>query len=130
MEELEAYRRRTNRPPKLPAEQATVQPLSETAKHHFRLERDFQTWIIGEATRTGWKHYHTRRSDKSPKGWPDLVLGHEQRNITLFRELKLDGKSPTSEQQWWLDMLQQSGHNAAVWRPADIAEIKRELRNT
>ena len=101
--------------------------ISHYMREVFRLEKDFQAWVLSIAYKWGWRHYHTRRSDKSPKGWPDLVLAHEEWNILLYRELKLDGKDPTEDQQWWLDMLINTGHDAGVWRPRDGQEIVHTL---
>ena len=67
---------------------------SEYWKEIFRLEKDFQAWVLAVARKWGWRHYHTHRSDKSPKGWPDLVLAHQEWGIVLFRELKLEGRRP------------------------------------
>ena len=106
-----------DRPVELPA------GTSIYAKEVFRLEKQFQAWILAVAHKWGWKHYHTHRSDKSPKGWPDLVLAHEEWGIVLFRELKLEGKYPTEEQQWWLDILSATGHDAKAWWPHDRIEI-------
>lgn len=97
--------------------------------------------IIGHPPRTkglaqqlGWLGYHTHRSDRSPAGFPDLVLVRGPRLI--FAELKRQARSakPTPAQEEWLDRLgvverAVADANATVasvevylWRPEDLLD--------
>jgi hypothetical protein len=71
--------------------------------------------------------YHTYRSTKSEKGFPDRV--YVGKYGVLFRELKTDIGVRSPEQIEWLDGLVAAGADAAVWRPADLfsGRIAREL---
>lgn len=62
--------------------------------------------------------YHTYRSDRSPKGFPDWV--YASINGHIFRELKKEHEKPTRKQQEWLMILQAGGADASVWRPSDL----------
>ena len=95
-------------------------------KEEFKLEKDFQAWIVAVADRHGWMHYHTHRSDRSEPGFPDLTLVHVQWDQFLMRELKVSARV-TSDQQDWIDGLSAVGVDAAVWRPADGREIVARL---
>lgn len=77
----------------------------------------------------GWRMHWTWRSDRSPAGWPDLVLAHPDRGVLLFRELKREHTGPTARQRDWLDALTACGQDAGVWRPTDLltGAITREL---
>lgn len=88
----------------------------------------------------GWKLYWTHRSDRSPAGFPDLVLAHEHGRLLLI-ELKRDryhGAKPTVAQLEWLQVLAAiAGHaptviTVGVWRPIDWLDgtIQAELRRT
>lgn len=82
-------------------------------------EKQLQDAIVGAAQRLNWLVYHTHDSRRSQPGFPDLVLVHPGRKVTLFRELKtMTGKVTTTQQQW-LDGLTTAGQDAAVWRPTD-----------
>jgi hypothetical protein len=72
--------------------------------------------------------YHTYRSDRSEKGFPDLVIVGV-RGI-LFRELKNEKDKPTIHQQQWIQALQTAGADAGLWRPSDLynGRITHELR--
>lgn len=95
-----------------------------------RLESEghFQSRLLDLAAFYGWTlGYHTHDSRRSPSGWPDLVLGHEQWRLTLFVELKTEDGKVSPAQQRWIDQLQRSGHFARVWRPSDWPEIEAVL---
>jgi hypothetical protein len=70
--------------------------------------------------------YHTFRSDKSEKGFPDWTIVGTR---TIFRELKRQSEDPTKAQRKWLEALAASGEDADVWRPSDLysGRIAREL---
>jgi hypothetical protein len=82
-------------------------------------EKQLQAAIVGAAQRLNWLVYHTHDSRRSQPGFPDLVLVHVTRKVTLFRELKTMRGKVTTEQQQWLDALTNAGQDAAVWRPND-----------
>jgi hypothetical protein len=70
--------------------------------------------------------YHTYRSDRSDKGFPDLViLGCK----ILYRELKTETGKLTPAQLDVINRLTTAGADADVWRPADLmtGRIDREL---
>ena len=99
----------------------------------------------GLADGSGWRGYHTHRSDRSPAGFPDLVLVKGYRLI--FAELKRQkgGKTSTAQLEWLEDLerltrLPQVHHGDCpevpspvevyLWRPLDLLDgtIERILR--
>lgn len=82
-------------------------------------EQQLQELILAAAARYGWLGYHTHDSRRSQAGFPDLVLVHEGRRLTLFRELKKQNGRATPEQKEWLAALTAAGQDAAIWRPLD-----------
>ena len=95
-------------------------------------ERQFQQAVVSLARVTGWKQYHTFRSDHSPAGFLDLVLVKDGRII--FAELKRQGGKVTPEQMAWLDELRKvelAATGCAVlvylWRPSDWGQIEAVL---
>lgn len=70
--------------------------------------------------------YHTHNSQRSDKGWPDLVIAGSG---FLFRELKTEIGKVEPEQATWIEGLNAAGGNARVWRPTDLlsGRIEREL---
>lgn len=98
----------------------------------------------GLAGTLGWLGYHTHRSDRSPAGFPDLVL--VRRGRLIFAELKRQDRKakPTPAQDAWLDELElvtrHVEHDAAwsevawpdgdngpavgvyLWRPEDLLD--------
>lgn len=101
-------------------------------------ERDFQKQVIDLARTCGFKvwHFHDSRrqirpgkfvGDQDAKGWPDLVLVHPGRGITIFAELKVPPNKPTDAQYEALNVLRSAGHNAVVWTPGDWPNISDTL---
>ncbi len=92
-------------------------------------EKELDTKI--EEIRVGYRiklSYHTHRSDRSEKGFPDrFYLG---RYGLLIRELKTDTGIVTPEQLEWIAEFKRLGLDADVWRTADLfsGRIDRELR--
>lgn len=104
-------------------------------------EAAFQQALTNMATAFGWRWYHTHRSDRSPPGFPDLVLVRGPRLI--FAELKAEKGVVSGAQQEWLDALAmvaaeiacaidqpglKVGLEVHVWRPDDWAELEAALR--
>ena len=69
------------------------------------LEQEFQQTVIEAAEVHGWLYYHTHRSDRSPAGFPDLILVRGAVMICL--ELKSDSKSAkeSDAQKEWIRRL-------------------------
>lgn len=94
-------------------------------------EKQFQEQVIILARFLGWELiYHTHRSDRSPAGFPDLVLVHPGQRRVIWRELKATKGRLSPAQRIWLDGLGIAGQDAAVWRPTDFLSglIEKELR--
>ena len=94
-------------------------------------EEKFQADIKKWAEANGWLYYHTHRSDRSPKGFPDVVMVRGGRII--FAELKAGKNKATTEQLKWLDELGKAevlGSNVSVylWYPFDWPYIENLLR--
>ena len=68
-------------------------------------EKEFQSSILKEAKRFGWKAYHTYDSRRSHKGFPDLVLVRGV--VCLFLELKAEDGVESDEQKEWIRALKQ-----------------------
>ena len=97
-------------------------------------ERVLLAEICRIAKQYSWTFYHTHRSDRSPKGFPDLVLvrpGPEGASgRLLFVEAKTATGKLTPEQVTWLSLLRHSvpGVETFVWRPRHLAEIHEILK--
>ena len=89
------------------------------------LEKHFQSLVVYEAKRQGWKVYHTYDSRRSEPGFPDLVL---VRDKVLFRELKTEKGRLTVAQEAWGEILTAAGADYEVWRPGMIKDIYQQLR--
>lgn len=94
-------------------------------------EAQFQQQVIDLAQIYGYDlTYHPFDSRCSRAGWPDLVLANSARSRVLIRELKTAVGKVSTDQLEWLQVLQLSGINAGVWRPADLTNghIIKDLR--
>ena len=98
-------------------------------------EHDFQEAVIDMARKDyAWTHvYHTYRSDRSERGFPDLVLFKER---TIWAELKVyydNGRANTLSgvQERFHDMLRDAGQEVYVWMDDEEGwiEIIRVLSN-
>ncbi len=70
----------------------------------------------------GGMYYHPRRSDRSVKGWPDLVIWVPIRpRVLVLAELKATAGRWEPEQLDWRGILEQIGGNVEyrAWRPID-----------
>lgn len=90
-------------------------------------ERAFQAAVIALAEVLGYRWYHTNRSDRSPAGFPDLVLvrpaSKGRRGRVIFAELKAHKEMATPAQAAWLRALLDAGAEAHLWRPDDFDRI-------
>jgi hypothetical protein len=93
-------------------------PVDEDAS-----EKQFQAEVVKLAKKNGWRVYHTHDSRKSAAGFPDLTMVRRCRLI--FAELKVGKKTPTADQQNWLDDLRRVPGQVGVflWRPSDWPQI-------
>lgn len=91
-------------------------------------ERQFQAQVRELAALLGWDAYCSWTSIHSPGGWPDLVLVHPGKGRVIFAELKSDKGRVSVRQQYCLDSLELCGQEIYVWRPGDLEEIARVLR--
>lgn len=94
----------------------------------FESEAEFEA-VIKELA--GWKqylYYHTHRSQFSPAGFPDCVMGRiEPTPRLIFAELKSETGELTVEQYAWLYLLQKLGHEVYLWKPSEWDEIVKIL---
>ncbi len=111
--------------------------MSRGAAQPRQPEREFQVQVITLARLCGWLAYHARPG-RTINGWrtpvqgdpgfPDCIFVHARRRLVLYRELKSDRGRLNAEQIVWLAALAAAGQDAAVWRPAQWAEIERVLK--
>lgn len=80
-------------------------------------------------------YYHTHRSQFSPAGFPDCVIGRTEPPMRLIvAELKVGKNQPTPEQYFWIMFFQMLGElteglvDGFLWYPEDIEEIAQILR--
>lgn len=93
-------------------------------------EKQFQDAVITTAKSMGYTLiYHTYDSRRSEPGFPDLILIHPGKGITLWRELKSAKGRLSPAQKKWIEGARAAGNDIDVWRPADLASerIIREL---
>ncbi len=84
-------------------------------------EKEFQKHVLALAEEYGWTYrYHSYFSDRSERGFPDVMLLRPDRGEMIFAELKtMNGRLGTVQQEW-LDALHAcAGDNVRVyvWRP-------------
>lgn len=93
-------------------------------------EDDFQAAVLDLAEACGWTlRYHTRISDQSPAGYPDLTLCRPRDGRLLIAELKTDVGPVSPAQKAWLAGLDTVRHfDVRLWRPRDLDEIAKLLR--
>lgn len=80
-------------------------------------EATLQARLEAFAIKHGWLYYHPFDSRRSRKGWPDVVLVHVERRLTIFAELKSATGKVSTEQKKWLRALGEVGHCVYVWYP-------------
>jgi hypothetical protein len=100
-------------------------------------EREFQSSVIDFARACGWRVFHVHDSrrqvapgrfvgDRDAAGFPDLVLVREGR--LLFAELKSPEGRLSQSQRQWLQALDMTGAEVAIWRPDEWPAIETTLR--
>lgn len=90
-------------------------------------EKQFATAFEKLLRFNGWHWYHTYRSDRSPKGFPDYVCARFDPPGFFFAELKTATGKLTPEQVTWVALLEATGQEVHVFRPADLEEIAARL---
>jgi hypothetical protein len=96
-------------------------------------EKEFQNAVVELAKWTGWMVYHPLPAQNSRGHWrtptlgdvgfPDLVLAHSTKGV-IFAELKSRIGKVSDAQMNWITTIRAAGHEAYVWRPADLPYIK------
>lgn len=81
-------------------------------------ETELQNAILQLATLCGFLAFHDNDSRRNTRGFPDLVLVHQETGRTIFAELKSDKGKARPEQRVWMGALARR-NEAYVWRPAD-----------
>ena len=100
-------------------------------------ETEFMKQVTDLAEILGWSWVHfrpaqTQRGWRTPvsgpmgKGWPDLFLVRGHRSIAA--ELKSGTGKVAPEQYAVLELLQATGVETFVWRPADFDDLLAVLR--
>lgn len=104
-------------------------------------EEAFQKCIVTQAQSYGWIVFLSpdkykkvaiatgtfHRARTGDKGFPDLVLLHEQTGKILYREVKTNKGTLEPDQKRWRDALLRGGHDWGLWRPRNYPDIKAEL---
>ena len=105
-------------------------------------EAEFSDAVVDLAHLFDWKVAHwaparTKQGWRTParydaKGFPDLVMAHPKRRLTLFVELKAGKGRLTDEQIVWGQVLTAATSDTVdtryhVWRPSDSNDIARTL---
>jgi hypothetical protein len=93
-------------------------------------ERRFQQQVTDLAELLGWRWYHTHRSEKSPAGFPDLVLvrARHPKPRVVFIEVKADRTPVTDAQRAWITDLRACDQEAYILRPKHWPQIQKLLR--
>lgn len=90
-------------------------------------EKGFMQAVIELATWTGWKYYHTHDSRRSPEGFLDLVLVHDEEPV-IYAELKRARRKPTAAQRDWIEALRRAKWTEVyMWTPDDWPFIEQRL---
>jgi hypothetical protein len=97
-------------------------------------EKEFQKHVLALAEECGWTfRYHSYFSDRSERGFPDVMLLRPERGEIVFAELKTMNGRLGPVQQEWLDALRACAGDKLrvfVWRPCcwNSGEIAAALR--
>jgi hypothetical protein len=100
-------------------------------------EAEFIDQVLQLAKLHGWRRAHfrparTRKGYRTPvqgdgKGFPDLVLIHEERGLFIAAECKVGNNRASPEQKAWLRAFRSVGAQTFVWWPKDWAVIVKLL---
>ena len=91
-------------------------------------EKQWLQQVLTVAREHHWLAYHTRNSQQSAPGWPDVALARAGSPLYLV-ELKTSLGHLSGHQRHWLEtLLQTSGLVVDVWRPGDLETILEVLR--
>jgi hypothetical protein len=85
-------------------------------------EAELQDKVRQMCDQLGLYHYHPHDSRRSAKGWPDSVIISQRTRRMIFRELKTESGTLTSEQKRVGYLLVAAGEDWAVWRPHDLSD--------
>ena len=92
------------------------------------LEEELQGRLVETAQLCGWLYFHVHRSDKSPEGFPDLVLVRDGKLLALelkrgLPEVAAMARTDSGKAQldWIAAMQQVPGCRAAVVSPENEA---------
>lgn len=91
-------------------------------------ERDLREQVRDLCKIYHWRFLFTWTSIHSPKGMLDLLLINKEQERVIFAELKSERGKMTPEQQETFDELDACGQEVYLWRPADIENIARLLK--
>ena len=122
------YRRLVDGDSTMPSERTTTAQDKRKGHRTWQTsETMFRDRVVALAKRSGWMTYFTQRSDRSPAGFPDLVLLRGE--AAIVAELKLPGGKLSVAQYRWLEAWKEVTGNVwvFVWTPDDIDEIERML---
>ena len=101
-----------------------TEPISTTHGRRTLTEAQFQQQVLDIAKTLGWKTYHTYDSRRSEAGFPDIVAVSARQGRTIYVELKTQTGRMSLAQKDWLRTLATAGNEVAVWRPADLEDVK------
>ena len=80
-------------------------------------EKEFQKEVVGLLRERGYTHvYHTYFSDRSERGFPDIIAVGAGLH-TLYIELKAQKGKLTLAQESWAEALRAAGERYYEWRP-------------
>jgi hypothetical protein len=83
-------------------------------------EAELQEKVRAMCAQLGLYHYHPHDSRRSSAGWPDSVIISQRTRRMIFRELKTESGTLTSEQKRVGYLLVAAGEDWAVWKPHDL----------
>lgn len=82
-------------------------------------ERQLEEWVRATARLTGWRRYHTQRSERSPAGFPDDVLVRGDTLLLVELKRQLGSRLTPDQRAWMADLAQVRTVVLDVWRPSD-----------
>lgn len=92
-------------------------------------ETELQNKVAELCAEFGLYHYHNPDSRRAESGWPDSVILNWTTGEMIFRELKTESATLSSEQKRVAYALRAGGHDFYVWRPRELSSglIRRRL---